>query len=63
VDDESIREKVVSLSNYKEVMPEDWNVIDNPPYSYWSYYFYSNIVALNQLRKSKGMNPFAFRPH
>jgi AMP deaminase len=63
VDDESIREKVISFTNYKEVVPEDWSVIDNPPYSYWSYYFYSNIVVLNHLRKAKGLNPFAFRPH
>jgi AMP deaminase len=63
VDDESIREKVVSLTNYKEVVPEDWNVVDNPPYSYWSYYIYSNLVVLNHIRKSKGLNTIAFRPH
>jgi len=63
VDDESLMEKVKSLTNYKKVSPGDWNVTDNPPYSYWVYYIYSNLYVLNHLRRAKGMNTFAFRPH
>lgn len=63
MDDESVREKVVSLTNYKEVTPEKWRVTDNPPYSYWSYYIYANLAVLNRIRKSKGLNTLAFRPH
>jgi len=63
VDDESSLEKVGSLANYKIVQPEEWNVSDNPPYSYWSYYIYANLYVLNNIRRSRGLNTFAFRPH
>ncbi|CAG9326098.1 unnamed protein product [Blepharisma stoltei] len=63
VDDESQMEKVTSYSNYKEIKPESWDVEENPPYSYWSYYIYANLLAINQLRRARGMNTFAYRPH
>eukprot|EP00742_Colponemidia_sp_Colp-10_P003699 GILJ01003937.1.p1 GENE.GILJ01003937.1~~GILJ01003937.1.p1 ORF type:complete len:764 (-),score=122.22 GILJ01003937.1:165-2456(-) len=60
VDDESIPERRM---HKKLPHPEDWNLRDNPPYSYWSYYLYANMVVLNQFRASRGMNTFTFRPH
>ena len=63
VDDESMLEKVTSFKNYKQVLPRDWIVTDNPPYSYWSYYIYANLYVLNRLRSARGLNTFAFRPH
>jgi adenosine deaminase len=35
----------------------------NPPYSYYLYFLYANIHALNTLRQAKGMNTFKFKPH
>jgi AMP deaminase len=58
VDDESKPEKRGGA-----VLPVDWNVPHNPPYSYYIYYLHANIKALNLLRERKGMNTFAFRPH
>eukprot|EP00904_Undaria_pinnatifida_P003061 jgi/Undpi1/12756/HiC_scaffold_6.g02424.m1 len=63
VDDESKRETV--QLNHKRYLPtpQEWDLADNPPYSYWSYYLAQNIVSLNRLRMSKGLNTFAYRPH
>jgi len=60
VDDESQRER-----GYFAGMPlaDEWDEIENPPYSMWSYYMYANIAVLNKLRFSKGMNTFTYRPH
>jgi AMP deaminase len=63
VDDESKNEKVNSYKNYKEIYPEDWTANENPPYSYWSYYIYANLYNINNLRKARNLNTFAFRPH
>jgi AMP deaminase len=35
----------------------------SPPYSYYMYFYYANIHALNMLRRVKGLNTFDFRPH
>eukprot|EP00947_MAST-08B_sp_MAST-8B-sp1_P002222 g2222.t1 len=35
----------------------------NPSYAYQAYYLAVNIAVLNRLRRSKGLNEFAFRPH
>jgi AMP deaminase len=35
----------------------------NPPYSYYLYYIYANLKVLNDLRRAKGMNTMAFKPH
>ncbi|XP_026192261.1 AMP deaminase 2-like [Cyclospora cayetanensis] len=43
--------------------PELWTSSDNPPYSYWGYYMYANIRALNRLLYIQGVRPLAFRPH
>ncbi|EFC45903.1 predicted protein, partial [Naegleria gruberi] len=43
--------------------PDEWTNDENPPYAYYSYYFYANLKVLNAYRKSKGMNTFAIRPH
>lgn len=43
--------------------PEQWDGADNPPYSYYAFYLYSNLSVLNQLRESKGMNTLTYRPH
>jgi AMP deaminase len=57
VDDES---KVdMPLSN---VFPHDWNSELNPPYNYYIYYYWANIVSLNNFRASRGLCTFTFRP-
>ena len=42
--------------------PHDWRSSDNPPYGYWMYYMYANICTLNQLRASRNLCTFQFRP-
>lgn len=49
VDDESKSERRVFTS--QTPLPEQWSTPENPPYSYYIYYMYANIVTLNQLRK------------
>lgn len=61
VDDES-RPEYEQFSD-KNVTPENWTSANNPPYAYWMYYMYANIVILNKLRASLGMNTLQFRPH
>lgn len=61
VDDES-KHSDHMFSN-KSPIPEEWTSEVNPPYSYYLYYMYANIVVLNNLRKDRGMNTFMFRPH
>ena len=48
-----------------DVLPtaNDWTMRDNPPFGYYMYYMYANICILNQLRASKGLDTFQFRPH
>ena len=36
---------------------------DDPPYAYFSYYIYANLLVLNRLRHDRGMNVFKYRPH
>jgi AMP deaminase len=43
--------------------PDRWTSASNPPYSYWMYYTYANLCALNQLRAARGLCTFQFRPH
>ncbi|CAF4279271.1 unnamed protein product, partial [Rotaria sordida] len=61
VDDESKPERSITTSNI--VYPDQWNTNENPPYTYYSFYMYANILALNQLRRSRGLNTYQFRPH
>ncbi|KAJ1610157.1 adenosine monophosphate deaminase 2 [Cryptosporidium canis] len=62
VDDESQLSKY-SMDSPNFCYPENWKSSDNPPYSYWGFYLYSNIRVLNQLLYSRGLNPLKFRPH
>ena len=49
VDDESKPEDIVFSQNTPK--PKDWTMETNPPYAYYLYYMYSNIVVLNHLRQ------------
>ena len=40
-----------------------WTGSENPSYTYYLYYMFSNITVLNHLRESRGLNTFNFRPH
>ncbi|EGD74499.1 Ampd2 protein [Salpingoeca rosetta] len=61
VDDESKPERFPHTPSCEQ--PEMWDKPDNPSYSYYAYYTYANLSVLNKLRKAKGLNTFAFRPH
>eukprot|EP00484_Ammonia_sp_Unknown_P028508 CAMPEP_0197033308 /NCGR_PEP_ID=MMETSP1384-20130603/11747_1 /TAXON_ID=29189 /ORGANISM="Ammonia sp." /LENGTH=971 /DNA_ID=CAMNT_0042463099 /DNA_START=24 /DNA_END=2939 /DNA_ORIENTATION=+ len=68
VDDESIRENTrydtqQHVDEYTYPEPSQWTKAENPPYIVWSYYIYANLCVLNQLRESRGMNAFSYRPH
>jgi len=60
VDDES---KVERRLYRKFPVPKVWDSKQNPPYSYWIYYLFSNISSLNVWRKQRGFNTFLLRPH
>ena len=60
VDDESKPERRIYR---KFPIPKDWNTKQNPPYSYWIYYLFSNMASLNVWRKQRGFNTFLLRPH
>jgi AMP deaminase len=61
VDDESKQEGHIFGLN--SPTPTEWTTSDNPPYAYYMYYMFANITQINRLRKERGMNTFAFRPH
>ncbi|XP_012728493.2 AMP deaminase 3 isoform X2 [Fundulus heteroclitus] len=61
VDDESKHSN--HMFSYKSPKPEQWTAHDNPPYSYYIFYMYANIMVLNNLRKERGLSTFQFRPH
>ncbi|XP_044213578.1 AMP deaminase 3b isoform X1 [Thunnus albacares] len=61
VDDESKHSN--HMFSYKSPKPEAWTTDDNPPYTYYLFYMYANIMVLNNLRKERGLNTFQFRPH
>lgn len=60
VDDESKAERRLYR---KFPLPKNWNTKQNPPYSYWIYYLFSNMASLNVWRKQRGFNTFLLRPH
>jgi AMP deaminase len=62
VDDESRSERQYD-SECAKILPKDWTSVENPPYAYYSWYFWANIASLNQLRQSRGLKTFDFRPH
>uniref|UniRef100_A0A3B1JRU1 AMP deaminase n=1 Tax=Astyanax mexicanus TaxID=7994 RepID=A0A3B1JRU1_ASTMX len=61
VDDESKHSD--HMFSYKSPKPEEWTAEENPPYSYYLYHMYANIMVLNNLRKERGLSTFQFRPH
>ena len=58
VDDEGSLEAPLSCCQ-----PAAWTQEDNPAYCWQLYYLWANIEILNKVRKSRGLNTFAFRPH
>jgi AMP deaminase len=46
-----------------QTLPADWTSIENPPYAYYSYYFYANITALNAFRRARGFSAFFLAFH
>lgn len=42
--------------------PHDWNSDLNPPFNYYLYYYWANIVSLNRFRASRGLSTFTLRP-
>ncbi|XP_019614934.1 PREDICTED: AMP deaminase 2-like isoform X2 [Branchiostoma belcheri] len=61
VDDESKAER--HLFNQRSPTPDEWTMNESPPYTYYMYYMYANLVVLNHLRKQRGMRTFNLRPH
>ncbi|XP_033909074.3 AMP deaminase 3-like isoform X2 [Acipenser ruthenus] len=61
VDDESKHSD--HMFSYNSPKPEEWVTDQNPPYSYYLFYMYANIMVLNNLRKERGLGTFLFRPH
>ncbi|XP_032894759.1 AMP deaminase 3 isoform X2 [Amblyraja radiata] len=61
VDDES--KHSAHMFTFKSPSPEEWTREQNPSYSYYLYYMYSNIMVLNNLRRERGLSTFQFRPH
>jgi AMP deaminase len=53
VDDESRAERRI---HKKYPCPKEWNTSLNPPYSYYLYYMFANMVSLNQWRKTRGFS-------
>jgi AMP deaminase len=47
VDNEDFPERQLTLDL---PCPEQWNTDENPPYSYYLYYMWANIITLNQYR-------------
>ncbi|XP_069549536.1 AMP deaminase 3 [Brachyistius frenatus] len=61
VDDESKHSD--HMFSFRSPKPEQWTGDDNPPYSYYIFHMYANIMVLNNLRKEQGLSTFQFRPH
>lgn len=60
VDDES---KVEKRLYRKFPSAREWDTKQNPPYTYWIYYLFANIVSLNTWRRQRGFTTFLLRPH
>jgi AMP deaminase len=60
VDDESKAERRLYR---KYPVPQFWDTEQNPPYSYYIYYFFANMTSLNAWRKMRNFNTFVLRPH
>lgn len=58
VDDESVADQ----PGYRP--PCEWtDSAAAPSYAYQLFHFWANLTCLNQLRASRGLNVFSFRPH
>lgn len=53
VDDESKHSD--HMFSDKSPSPDVWTSEQNPPYSYYLYYMYANIMVLNNLRRWVGL--------
>ncbi|KAL8274356.1 hypothetical protein Esti_001678 [Eimeria stiedai] len=62
VDDES-RVSKYTMEGGELPHPNEWNSSNNPPYSYWAFYMYANIRALNLFLEARNMRSLTFRPH
>ncbi|KAG2176979.1 hypothetical protein INT43_007633 [Umbelopsis isabellina] len=60
VDDESKPERRIYR---KYPLAKEWDNNLNPPYSYYLYYMFANMCALNKWRKERGFTTFVLRPH
>ncbi|XP_037310611.2 AMP deaminase 3 [Pungitius pungitius] len=61
VDDESKHSD--HMFSFRSPKPEQWTAEENPPYSYYVFHMYANIMVLNNLRKERGLSTFQLRPH
>uniref|UniRef100_A0A7E4UQI6 AMP deaminase n=1 Tax=Panagrellus redivivus TaxID=6233 RepID=A0A7E4UQI6_PANRE len=61
VDDESKHEYV--HFDHSTPAPPEYTDKENPPYSYYLFYMYANLTALNAFRRERGLNELALRPH
>lgn len=61
VDDESKTEHI--RFDFDTPLPDKWTQMENPPYSYYIYFMYANMVVLNHFRRERGFNTFVLRPH
>ncbi|CEF67347.1 AMP deaminase 2 [Strongyloides ratti] len=61
VDDESKHE----YSKFDKFInePDEYTDSENPPYTFYMFYFYANISMLNSFRSYRGLNTFSLRPH
>lgn len=58
VDDEGALEETCTCQR-----PHEWTTPKNPSYWWQLYYIWANLEVLNRLRRARGLNTFAFRPH
>ena len=60
VDDESRHE---SQRDAVLPLPAAWDLPEQPPYHYWTFFIAENLKSLNLLRASRGLSQFSYRPH
>jgi AMP deaminase len=58
VDDEGALEE-----NCASQRPGEWTTDKNPSFWWQLYFLWANMEVLNRLRRARGLNTFAFRPH
>jgi len=58
VDDEGSAENPCDCAR-----PSEWKDEKNPAYCWQLYFLWANIEVINRLRRARGLNTFAFRPH